>query len=828
MRELIFVILFLSINFLTSAQHFTISGHITDETSGETMINASVYDFNSKKGTVTNAYGFYSLTIPGGQANLQFSYVGYLTQSKILQLTKDTVINIRFKPSAQLQEVTVIGHQKISGVQSSQMSAIEVPISQIKTVPTLFGEADLVKALQLLPGVQSGSEGSTGMYVRGGGPDENLFLLDGIPVYNVNHMAGFFSVFNPDAIKTVTLYKGSFPARFGGRLSSVIDVRMNDGNEQKIHGNISVGLISSKINLEGPIIKGKTTFNISARRTYSDVLLQPVLYLGMQQENVGEDAKARAGYYFYDLNVKLSHKISENDRLYGSIYTGDDIIYTDFRNSYSSYYNETERFTYTHTSRTKLNWNWGNIVSSLRWNHIVNNQLFMNATAAYTRYRFDMGIGSSDRSTTIFTDSVSKQSLETNLGYKSGIEDFTAKVDFDYSPHPDHDVKFGANYTYHTFRPGVSVTQITENDNEHLNKIDTVIGDKNVFSHETMVYAEDNIAIGSALKLNLGLHYSLFNVQKETYHALQPRISMRMLANDDLSFKAGYAAMTQYVHLLSNSYVSLPTDLWVPVTKRIEPMRSHQYSAGVFYNFKDVIDFSVEGYYKSMHNLIEYKDGATFLGPSTGWEDKVVMGDGWSYGVELLAQKSVGKTTGWIGYTWSKSERLFNRPGQELNYGKVFPAKYDRRHDVSIVVSHKFNNKFDLAATWVFSTGNTGTLAMQQYTPGVMPEDNNTGDYGVAQYYQNELDYISGRNNYRFNPYHRLDLGMNFHKKKKYGTRTWNISIYNAYSNNNPFLVYPKQTGTWDDVNQVYVTKKSFVQVSIFPIIPSVSYSYKW
>lgn len=828
MKKWVFVFFFISINFLCSAQHFTISGHITDEASGETMINASVYDFNSKKGTVTNAYGFYSLTIPAGQANLQFSYVGYLTQNKTLNLTKDTVINIKFKPSAQLQEVTVIGHQKISGVQSSQISAIEVPVSQIKTVPTLFGEADLVKALQLLPGVQSGSEGSTGMYVRGGGPDENLFLLDGIPVYNVNHMAGFFSVFNPDAIKTVTLYKGSFPARFGGRLSSVIDVRMNDGNEQKIHGNISVGLISSKINLEGPIIKGKTTFNISARRTYSDVLLQPVLYFGMQQEVGEEDAKAKAGYYFYDLNVKLSHKVSDKDRLYGSLYMGDDIIYTDFRNNYTSYYNETEKVTYTNISRTKLSLNWGNIVSSLRWNHIVNNQLFMNATAAYTRYRFDMGVGAFAKNTTTFTDSISRQSYETNLGYKSGIEDFTTKVDFDYSPHPDHDVKFGANYTYHTFRPGVSVTQISETENEHTNKINTVIGDKNVFSHEAMVYAEDNISIGSVLKLNLGLHYSLFNVQKETYQALQPRISMRMLANDDLSFKAGYAAMTQYVHLLSNSYVSLPTDLWVPVTKRIEPMRSHQYSAGVFYNYKDVIDFSVEGYYKSLHNLIEYKDGATFLGPSTGWEDKVVMGNGWSYGLEFLAQKSVGKTTGWIGYTWSKSERLFNRPGQALNYGRIFPAKYDRRHDVSIVVSHKFSNKFDLAATWVFSTGNTGTLAMQQYTAGIMPEENFTGEYGAVQYNNSELEYISGRNNYRFNPYHRLDFGANFHKKKKYGTRTWNISIYNAYSNNNPFLVYPKQTGTWDAVNQVYVTKKSFVQLSIFPIIPSVSYSYKW
>ncbi|MDD4490760.1 MAG: TonB-dependent receptor, partial [Paludibacter sp.] len=283
------------------AQYYTISGYITDEKSGETLINASIYDINTKKGTVANVYGFYSLTLPKGQIDLQYSYVGYATQARKFDLQKDTIINIRFKSSIDLQEITVIGHQRITGVQSSQMSAVEVPISQIKSVPTLFGEADLVKALQLLPGVQSGSEGSTGMYVRGGGPDENLFLLDGIPVYNVNHMAGFFSVFNPDAVKNVTLYKGSFPARFGGRLSSVIDVRMNDGNDKEIHGNVSVGIISSKINIEGPIIKEKTTFNISARRTYSDLLLQPILMFASDEAfDANDDGNISAGYYFYD------------------------------------------------------------------------------------------------------------------------------------------------------------------------------------------------------------------------------------------------------------------------------------------------------------------------------------------------------------------------------------------------------------------------------------------------------------------------------------------------------------------------------------------------
>lgn len=819
------------------AQNYTISGFITDESSGETLINASVFDSNYKKGNVSNVYGFYSLILPKGQVKLQYSYVGYNTQNINFNLNKDTIINIRFKSSIDLQEITVIGHQRITGVNATQMSAIEVPISQIKSVPTLFGEADLIKALQLLPGVMAGSEGSTGMYVRGGGPDENLFLLDGIPVYNVNHMAGFFSVFNPDAVKNVTLYKGNFPARFGGRLSSIVDVRMNDGNDKKIHGNITLGLISSKINIEGPIIKEKTTFNISARRTYSDLLLQPILMLGMAQDFADEKGKLTSGYYFYDLNAKINHKFSNNDRLYLSLYMGDDAIYTNFRRGYNNIFDENENTRYESSSRMKLNWYWGNIVSSLRWNHAVNNKLFMNVTAAYTRYRFDMKVGSEDKSVISTPDSTHTNLMAISLGYNSGIEDYMFKTDFDYKPHSDHDVKFGISHTYHTFRPGVSVAQINVSDEIEKINIDTVIGDKNIFSHETMLYAEDDINLGHALKANIGLHYSLFNVEKETYQSIQPRIGLRLLANDRLSFKAGYAAMTQNVHLLSNSSVSLPTDLWVPVTKRIKPMNSHQVAIGAFYNLLDILDLSVEAYYKSMNNLIEYKDGATFLGPSTGWEDKVVMGKGWAYGAEFLAQKSFGRTTGWIGYTWAKSERLFDRPGQELNFGKVFPAKYDRRHDLSIVVSHKFNSTFDLSATWVFSSGNTGTLALQHYSADkfvnqqldipMMPEGPVQDDM-FFNYSYNDLKYINKRNNYRFNPYHRLDIGANFHKKKKYGTRTWNISVYNAYSNNNPFLVYPEEKQVYNPLTGKFTIQKSLIQLSVFPIIPSISYSYKW
>ena len=815
------LLLMLVISVGISAQFYTISGYVTDSKSSESLINASVFDHQTRKGTVSNEYGFYSITLPAGEIALQFTYVGFQPERRTFVLDKDTTINISLKESIVLQEITVTGHQKITGVQSTQMSAVEVPIAQIKTVPTLFGEADLIKALQLLPGVQAGSEGSTGMYVRGGGPDENLFLLDGIPVYNINHLAGFFSVFNPDAVKNVTLYKGNFPARFGGRLSSVIDVRMNDGNNKAMHGNLSVGLISSKINLEGPLFTENTTFNFSARRTYFDLLAQPLLAIAAKAEN-GEnfDGSMSAGYYFYDLNGKISHKISEKDRLYLSLYMGDDAIYAKFRSRYSD--TDVSKM----SEQLKLDWDWGNIVSSLRWNHVASNRLFMNSTLAYTRYRFDMYINSHFEETR--KNPPSSSLVDYMVGYKSGIEDYTAKVDFDYAPHPDHDVKFGANYTYHTFRPGVSVSQNEIKYNNETIKNDTLFGDKNVYSHETMAYAEDNITLGQALKLNLGLHYSTFNVQQENYNSIQPRISLRWLLSDRVSVKGGYAAMSQYVHLLSNSSVSLPTDLWVPVTRRIEPMRSHQYSAGVFYNFRDLIDFSVEAYYKSMHNLIEYRDGASFLGSTTGWEDKVAMGEGWSYGVEFLAQKSIGKTTGWIGYTWAKAERKFDRPGQEINYGRIFPAKYDRRHDFSLVVSHKFSEKFDLAGTWVISSGNTGTLALQQFEGTPVPGDM----WG----WRPDLNYISSRNNYRFNAYHRMDIGMNFHKKKKNGVRTWNISIYNTYNNNNPFMVYPAEISepvtTTPSNNPVqyteYTTRKVFKQISIFPVIPSIAYSYKW
>ena len=779
------------------AQKRTISGYVMDAASKETLIGATVFDKNSGKGCATNNYGFYTLTLNQGEVDLQVSYVGYTQQNKALDLKENLSLNFMLETNTTLDEVVVEGTRALMNARSPQMSVVELPVQQIKSIPTLFGEADVLKAIQLLPGVQNGSEGSAGMYVRGGGPDENLLLLDGVPVYNVNHMMGFFSVFNPDALKNVTLYKGSFPAHFGGRLSSVVDVRMKEGDMQQYHGNVSVGLISSKLNFEGPIVKDKLSFNLSFRRTYGDLLIKPALWIARRTED--DMTKLKAGYYFYDFNGKLNWKISDKDRLYLSFYSGDDAIY--FGVKYRDYaYDDTQ-----YTDNMGLNWKWGNKVSALRWNHVMSQQLFMDASINYTQYRHNLGMEIKEEASYLNYQNVVFNAY--NMAYKSGINDLTAKVDFDYTPLPNHEIRFGGSYTYHQFRPEVQSLKITSGEFN----VDTIVGSSNVFAHETALYAEDNMTLGDIFRVNAGLHYSTFTVEGKTYQSVQPRLSTSVMLASNLSLKAGYAYMTQYVHLLSNSSLSLPTDLWVPVTKNIVPMNAHQVSLGAFYELPRLFDISLEGYYKTMDNLVEYKDGASFFGSSETWENKVCLGKGWAYGVEFLVQRSFGKTTGWVGYTWAHAKRQFDREGMTINEGKVFPAKYDRRHDLSITVQHKFSDRFDLSGTWVFSSGNCGTLGTQIYEG--LPD----WDY-IPQIQALE------RNNFRMGNYHRLDVSMNFHKQKKHGVRTWNLSVYNAYNHNNPFLVY---TSYGFDEN-THQEKKVLMQASLFPIIPSVSYSFKF
>lgn len=798
MLKLITISLIFFLSFSLSAQNI-VNGYVRDKSTGESLINANVYEKSTLTGTISNEYGFYSLSLKNAKAVVVVvSFVGYEKRELEFPLNSDTTINVDLTLLSELDEVKVYGND-ISKVRSSQMSMLEISTSKLNELPVIFGEPDVLKVIQLLPGVQSGAEGTSGIYVRGGGPDQNLFLLDGVPVYNANHLFGFFSVFNPSAIKIVKLYKGGFPARFGGRLSSVVDIRMKEGNMKEFKGDFSIGLISSSFSLEGPIKKDKTSFIVSGRRTYFDVLARPAIGI-MNARNKGSNVKG--GYYFYDLNTKINHKFSDKSRLYFSTYLGLDKAYAKTEDTYA---NQDVSSKY----RDEFGLNWGNITNSLRWNYVIGPKLFSNVTITHSNYSFKVWQGSYHES------SESDQKSEDVFEYNSGIRDFAAKVDFDYYPSARHSVKFGIGNIFHTFKPGVN--HFKNISSQLISQTDTTFGNQNINANELRMYAEDIFDISKRFKLNIGGHFSLFNVQGNMYNSFEPRASLRFLGSDKWSLKASYAKMSQYIHLLSTATISLPTDLWLPTTKEVKPQESQQIAFGGFYKLPKGFEITVEAFYKNMDNLIEYQEGASFTGISNNWETKIEIGKGWSYGIEFLLEKKIGKTTGWIGYTWSKSERKF----ENLNFGEVFPAKYDRRHDISVVLAHKFNDRVDIGGTWVFGTGNATTLASQKYSSDL---------YGGG-WNEDYVEYYSGRNSYRMPNYHRLDLGVNFHKQKKRGIRTWSFGAYNAYARENPFFLM------WGDKTETLVSsegvsynksKPALKQISIFSIIPSVSYSFKF
>jgi len=782
------------------AQKITISGYVSDLQTGEKLINANIFETENLNGTISNEYGFYSLTLPAGETQIQCSFVGYEKQNIEIILQKDTSLNISLKLMGELNEITVLGNR--SKIESSQMSMVEISGSKLQKLPVLLGEPDVLKVIQLLPGVQSGTEGTSGIYVRGGGPDQNLFLLDGVPVYNASHLFGFFSVFNPTAVKTVKLYKGGFPARFGGRLSSVIDIRMKEGNDKELKGEFSIGLISSRFSLEGPIFKEKTSFIVSGRRTYIDILAQPVIKLANKNNELGSTT---AGYYFYDLNAKVNHKFSEKSRLYLSTYMGRDKAY-----SKDESYHVYDHIRYD--EKNEMGIGWGNITSALRWNYVYGPKLFSNTTLTFSKYNFDV------KETYKTTNTKNSFYSEDYFKYVSGIKDYTAKIDFDYYPGSGHELKFGASNIWHQFKPGVNHEKYGSAVDGNNVPNDTIYGNDDISGMEFSAYVEDNFDISARFKLNYGLHFSLFNVQKTTYTSLQPRASLRFLASENLSLKLSYAKMSQYIHLLSSSTISLPTDLWLPVTEKVKPQNSHQIALGAFLKLPKGFDFSVEGFYKTMDNLIEYKEGASFTGISSGWESKIETGKGWAYGAEFLLEKNTGKTTGWVGYTLSRAERKF----ENLNFGQIFPAHYDSRHDVSVALTHEFNKKVDIGFTWVYGTGNAVTLGVQEYP---------SFDPGNGQYMPGSITYFNGRNGYRMPAYHRMDLGVNFHKQKKHGVRTWSFSVYNAYSRQNPFYLYWGYDAVNGYNNQGYYyedSKPALKQISLFPVIPSVSYTFKF
>jgi outer membrane receptor for ferrienterochelin and colicin len=769
------------------AQNFTISGYVEDQSSGERLLNANVYNPQTLQGVITNNYGFYSLTISSDSLQLTYSYIGYQSQTIQIDLKKDTLINVLLVPVINIDEVVISAEKAKSTVRSTQISMTELSAKEIKSIPVLFGEVDVLKALQLLPGVQSGNEGTSGIYVRGGGPDQNLILLDGVPVYNANHLFGFFSVFNPDAIQSVKLIKGGFPARYGGRLSSVLDIRMKDGNNKKFAAEGSVGVISSKLTVEGPIWKDKTSFIVSGRRTYIDMLAQPLIQLNNQRNDLGNSV---GGYYFYDVTAKVNHRFSDKSRLYLSSYLGRDKAYLRLKDEGADYIWEDD-----------FGLGWGNQTTALRWNYVITPKLFSNTTVTYSKYNFNVAME---------TQETERDTLKQRFAfaYDSGIRDLAGKVDFDYLPNPNHSVKFGYNHIYHTFSPGVTIFQIEEE--SMANPVDTTFGNTDITANEMELYLEDDWELGTRFKVNLGLHASGFMVEDSSYYSLQPRVAARFMVNEKMSLKAAYSHMTQYIHLLTNSTIGLPTDLWVPSTALIKPQRSIQYALGVVYEISEGIEISMEGYYKTMNNLIEYKEGASFFSMDGDWEDKLEFGEGKAYGFEFLARKQYGKTSGWIGYTLSWSNRRF----ENISFGEWFPYRYDRRHDISIVLNKEITDNINLGVTWVYGTGNAVTLPLEKYA--------SMSSFWNDFLYFNQVDYFEKRNSYRMPAYHRLDIGINFNKEKKWGHRTWSISVYNAYNRKNPFFLNFDQIRGASGYSETVLK-----QYSLFPIIPSLSYSFK-
>mgnify|MGYP002378061589 CR=1 FL=1 len=764
---------------LRAQTSFTISGYVEDAASGERLIGASVFDLRSKKGTATNAYGFFSLTLPADSVQLRFSFVGYQSQVKAFMLSRDEKFVIQLGNDVQLEEVTVIGDRP---AENTQMSTISLQMDKVKSLPVLLGERDVLKTIQLLPGIKSGTEGSSGIYVRGGGPDQNLILLDGVPVYNASHLFGFFSVFNSEAISSVDIVKGGFPARYGGRLSSVLDIRMKEGNMKEFHGEGSVGIIASRLTLEGPIKKDKTSFMVSARRTYLDLLARPLI----KAQNNGE----AGGYYFYDLNGKINHKINDKNRLYFSTYYGKDRFYTAFSDEYVS---NGDRY----KNRTEFGLDWGNLISALRWNWEINKKLFANTTVTYSRYQFNIGF--SDETKRLGSNPMTSIN---SFNYYSGINDWAGKIDFYYVPSAKHTVRFGAGEIYHTFTPGVNSVR----NSDGSNNVDTTFGSQKKFAHEFFAYAEDDWEINPRLKINAGLHLSGFVVGDKNYWNFQPRVSGRYMLDEVSSLKLSYSRMAQYIHLLTNAGIGLPTDLWVPATENVKPQVADQVAMGYSRSMKKDLQLTVEAYYKYMQGLIEYKDGASFFGSDRDWQDKVEVGEGRAYGAEVLLERKTGKTTGWIGYTLSWSDRQF----ANLNFGDRFPYRYDSRHNISVAVTHHITDKIDIGVVWVYATGNAVTLGYERY---------NALKFDPAGNFYSEVVHINKRNNYRMPDYHRLDVGLNFHKKHAKWERTFSLSVYNMYSRQNAFFLFFDYNNNGEQVLK---------QVSLFPIIPSISYSFKF
>ncbi len=772
----------------------TVSGKVYEKGSREHLPNVNISVVGKNISTTSNAYGFYSITLPVGTYTLAFSFVGFGRVLDTVRLTKNVDLDVEMSGLTELKEVKVSGERREKVSEQTQMSTINIPVQAVKDVPALLGEKDVLKIIQLMPGVQKGSEGQSGIYVRGGGPDQNLIILDDATVYNAFHLFGFFSLFNGDALKSIELIKGGFPARYGGRLSSVIDMQMKDGNKAKLIGEGGLGVIASRLVLEGPLLpkqlKHKSSFLVSGRSTYINLLMRPIIRAASDGLNDG-------GYNFFDLNAKLNYEIDKNNKVYLSGYFGRDKFF--FQQNEPSPSKDYFRGGFL----------WGNATGTLRWNHKYDSKWFSNTSLIFSDYRFE-----------VFAKL--KEGTETfDLNFKSGIRDIGVKYDNDYFHSPEHHLKFGAAITYHQFSPSAVVIKSSVDTSQNVREINTIK------TYESGIYIEDLWKYSNKLKLNPGLRISTFSVGNVTYTNPEPRISVAYTIKANLAVKASYAMMNQYLHLLSNSGIGLPTDLWVPATGKIKPMQSQQVAIGIAKDIdKPDLSITVEAYYKKMNRVLAYKEGASFLsldaGPNNGngstnkstWEDKVTQGQGWSYGAEFFVQKKVGQFTGWIGYTLSWTQLQFD----ELNFGKKYYARYDRRHDLSIVGMYKINKEWKISGTFIFGTGQAITLPLQVYPlQSHTPLDKNGQP---INYSGSPIGQYQGlKNSARMEPYHRMDIGVQHTKKKKWGESTVEFSAYNVYSRWNPYFYY-----IGSDAKGNPALKK----VSLFPIVPTVTWNFKF
>lgn len=763
------------------SQDHTLSGYIKDNSNGEVLIGATVYIPELETGVISNSYGYYSIMIPRGNYLVAYSYIGYDTQSRQVDFSSNQKLTVMMvETTKKIEEVVVSAEKKNSNVENITMSMEKMQVKLVKKLPSFMGEVDVIKSITLLPGIQSGGEGSSGLYVRGGGSDENLLLLDEAPVYNASHLMGFFSVFNSDAIKDIQVYKGGIPSIYGGKASSVIDIRMKDGNSKKLQANGGIGNISSRLTLEGPIIKDKWSFIVSGRRTYAD-------FIG---KLAGVEALKENQLYFYDLNLKTNIQFSDNDRLYVSAYTGDDYF----------------------CMGESIYMRWGNITGTVRWNHLYSDNLFSNTSLIYSKYDYNLGVpgNSADQ-----------------FDWNSTIRDFNFKEDFTYYLNSWNKIRFGLNFFYHHFEPG----KIDVGEESYFTDLELT----NYNALEGAFYASNEQTISKALTLNYGFRLSVFQqigegkvreylhpdapesdeiIREKEYKKwdpignpfvyLEPRLTLKLTVDDNSSVKASYNRMVQNLHLISNTNSPTPLDIWLPSNKYIKPLIADQVGLGYFRNFSNnVIETSVEAYYKNMQNVIDYKDGAElFLNEDL--ETELLRGKGYSYGLEMMLKKQEGDFTGWISYTLAKTMRKI--PG--INYGEAYPSSYDRTHDVSIVLNYELSRRWNVSASWLYATGNATSYPALKY--------NVQG---------NTIFYFSSRNSNRIPDYHRMDFSVNFDFKKNESRKfkqSINLSLYNVYGRRNAYSVTFKQNEENPNISEA--TRLSIIG----SIIPSITYNFNF